>query len=71
MRDVVGSEIFLAEQQLFMVFTFAVRQSYLQGRPTGKEAGRAGECLVFTTPPQVRRELTAFCVLVDGHSNEG
>lgn len=71
MRDVVGSEIFLAEQQLFMVFTFVVRQSYLQGRSNGKEARRAGECLVFTTPPKVRQELTAFCVLMDGHSNEG
>lgn len=50
MGDVVGSEIFLAEQQLFMVFAFIVRQSYLQGRPDGKEARRAGGYLVFTAP---------------------
>lgn len=62
---------FLAEQQLFMVFTFIVRQSYLQGRPDGKEARRAGGYLVFTGPPKVRQELAAFCVSMDGHSKEG
>lgn len=57
MGVVVGSEIFLAEQQLFMVFAFIVRQSYLQGGPDGKEVRRAG----VYCPSQ--SETGASCIL--------